>query len=179
VRYARENKVPYLGLCLGMQVAVAEFARNVAGMTGANSSEFDADTKYPVIDLLPDQTGVSDKGGTMRLGSSSSKLTPGTKAHAAYGTELIHERHRHRYEVNNVYRDALVEAGLIISGTTVDGQLVEIVELAGHPWFVACQFHPEFKSRPIRPHPLFREFIGAALASSAQRAEASGAAGGA
>jgi CTP synthase len=179
VRYARENNVPYLGLCLGMQVAVAEFARNVAGMAGANSSEFDADSKYPVIDLLPDQTGVSDKGGTMRLGSSPSKLAPGTKAHAAYGTELIHERHRHRYEVNNVYRDALVEAGLIISGTTMDGQLVEIIELADHPWFVACQFHPEFKSRPTRPHPLFREFIGAALASSAQRAEASGSAGGA
>jgi CTP synthase len=179
VRYARENNVPYLGLCLGMQVAVAEFARNVAGMEGANSSEFDADTKYPVIDLLPDQAGVCDKGGTMRLGSSPSKLVPGTKAHAAYGTEVIHERHRHRYEVNNEYREALVKAGLVISGTTLDEQLVEIVELKDHPWFAACQFHPEFKSRPTRPHPLFRDFVGAAVALSKERAKSGGASGGA
>jgi CTP synthase len=179
VRYARENDVPYLGLCLGMQMAVAEFARSVAGMQGANSSEFDAETKYPVIDLLPDQEGVRDKGGTMRLGSSPSKLVPGTKAHAAYGSEVIHERHRHRYEVNNEYRDALTKAGLVISGTTLDEQLVEIIELPDHPWFVACQFHPEFKSRPTRPHPLFRDFVGAAVALSTQRARASGTAGGA
>jgi CTP synthase len=179
VRYARENDVPYLGLCLGMQMAVAEFARSVAGMQGANSSEFDAETKYPVIDLLPDQEGVCDKGGTMRLGSSPSKLVPGTKAYAAYGSEVIHERHRHRYEVNNEYRDALTKAGLVISGTTLDEQLVEIIELPDHPWFVACQFHPEFKSRPTRPHPLFRDFVGAAVALSTQRAKASGTAGGA
>jgi CTP synthase len=174
VRYARENDVPYLGLCLGMQMAVAEFARNVAGMEGANSSEFDVETKYPVIDLLPDQEGVCDKGGTMRLGSSPSKLVPGTKSHVAYGSEVIHERHRHRYEVNNEYRDALVKAGLVISGTTLDEQLVEIIELPDHPWFVACQFHPEFKSRPTRPHPLFRDFVGAAVALSGQRGESRG-----
>ncbi len=168
VRYARENGVPYLGLCLGMQVAVAEFARSMGSMEGANSSEFDPDTKYPVIDLLPDQEGVCDKGGTMRLGASPSKLVAGTKAYAAYGTEVIHERHRHRYEVNNDYREALVKAGLVISGTTLDEQLVEVIELPDHPWFVACQFHPEFKSRPTRPHPLFRDFIGAAVAGSAQ-----------
>ena len=176
VRYARENGVPYLGLCLGMQVAVAEFARNVAGMEGANSSEFEPDTKYPVIDLLPDQAGVCDKGGTMRLGSSPSKLVPGTKVHSAYGSDVIHERHRHRYEVNNDYREALVEAGLVVSGTTLDERLVETIELAEHPWFVACQFHPEFKSRPTRPHPLFREFIGAAVRLSAERAKATTAA---
>ena len=157
VRYARENGVPFLGLCLGMQMAVAEFARSQASMEGANSSEFDPDTAYPVIDLLPEQEGVCDKGGTMRLGASPSKLVPGTKAHAAYGVEVIHERHRHRYEVNNAYRETLVEAGLVISGTTLDEQLVEVIELGDHPWFVACQFHPEFESRPTRPHPLFRE----------------------
>ncbi len=172
VRYARENGVPYLGLCLGMQVAVAEFARNVAGMEGANSSEFEPGTKYPVIDLLPDQAGVCDKGGTMRLGSSPSKLVPGTKVHSAYASDVIHERHRHRYEVNNEYREALVDAGLVVSGTTMDERLVETIELAEHPWFVACQFHPEFRSRPTRPHPLFREFIGAAVKLSAERAKA-------
>jgi CTP synthase len=163
VKYARENDLPFLGLCLGMQMAVAEFARNVAGMEGANSSEFDPDTKFPVIDLLPEQAEVSEMGGTMRLGSSPSKLVPGTKAHAAYGSELIHERHRHRYEVNNEYRDRLAKAGLVISGTTVDEGLVEMIELKDHPWFLACQFHPEFKSRPTRPHPLFRDFVGAAI----------------
>jgi CTP synthase len=180
VRYARENQVPFLGLCLGMQVAVAEFARHVAGMEGANSSEFDSGTQYPVIDLLPEQNEVSDMGGTMRLGSSPSKLCAGTKAHAAYGEEIIHERHRHRYEVNNAYRDDLVKAGLVISGTTVDDRLVEIVELKEHPWFVACQFHPEFKSRPTRPHPLFRDFVGASIAFNGRRASArAGAASGA
>jgi CTP synthase len=169
VRYARENKVPYLGLCLGLQVAVAEFARHVAGLEGANSSEFDPSTKYPVIDLLPEQTGVSDMGGTMRLGASPTKVAAGTKAYAAYGESLISERHRHRYEVNNVYREKLVKAGLVVSGATPDDHLVEIIELADHPWFVACQYHPEFKSRPTRPHPLFRDFVGAAIARGRAR----------
>jgi len=162
--YARENGVPYLGLCLGLQVAVAEFARHVAGMVGANSSEFDPSTNYPVIDLLPEQKDIEDKGGTMRLGASPTKLVPGTKAFAAYGEEVIYERHRHRYEVNNIFRSQLVEAGLRISGMTPDERLVEVIELDEHPWFVACQYHPEFKSRPTRPHPLFRDFVGAAIA---------------
>ncbi|HEY5527845.1 MAG TPA: CTP synthase [Thermoleophilia bacterium] len=162
--YARENRVPYLGLCLGLQVAVAEFARHVAGMVGANSSEFDPSTNYPVIDLLPEQKDIEDKGGTMRLGASPTKLVPGTKAFAAYGEEVIYERHRHRYEVNNIFRSQLVEAGLRISGMTPDERLVEVIELDEHPWFVACQYHPEFKSRPTRPHPLFRDFVGAAIA---------------
>jgi len=161
--YARENDVPYLGLCLGLQVAVAEFARHVAGMPGANSSEFDPATDYPVIDLLPEQKDVADMGGTMRLGASPSKLVPGTKAYAAYGEEVIYERHRHRYEVNNIYRTQLVEAGLRVSGMTPDERLVEVIELPDHPWFVACQYHPEFKSRPTKPHPLFRDFVGAAI----------------
>jgi CTP synthase len=164
VCYARENKVPYLGLCLGLQVAVAEFARHVAGMVGANSSEFDPSTNYPVIDLLPEQKDIADMGGTMRLGASPTKVIAGTKAHAAYGEEVIYERHRHRYEVNNVYRSKLVDAGLVIGGMTPDERLVELVELTDHPWFVACQYHPEFKSRPTKPHPLFRDFIAAAIA---------------
>ena len=164
VRYARENKVPYLGLCLGMQVAVAEFARHVAGMVGANSSEFDPSTNYPVIDLLPEQKDIADMGGTMRLGASPTKLMPETKAYAAYGEEVIYERHRHRYEVNNIFRSQLTDRGLIIGGLTPDDRLVEVIELADHPWFVACQYHPEFKSRPTKPHPLFRDFIGAAIA---------------
>jgi CTP synthase len=162
--YARENKVPYLGLCLGLQVAVAEFARDVAGMPGANSSEFDAETEFPVIDLLPEQKEIADKGGTMRLGASPTKVVEGTKAFEAYGKEIIYERHRHRFEVNNVYRERLLKAGLVISGTTPDERLVELIELPDHPWFVACQFHPEFKSRPTNPHPLFRDFVGAAIA---------------
>jgi CTP synthase len=166
VCYARENKVPYLGLCLGLQVAVAEFARHVAGMVGANSSEFDPSTNYPVIDLLPEQKDVADMGGTMRLGASPTRLVAGTKAYAAYGEEVIYERHRHRYEVNNIFRSMLLEHGLVISGTTPDERLVEVIELPEHPWFVACQYHPEFKSRPTRPHPLFREFIGAAIECS-------------
>jgi CTP synthase len=168
VKYARENGIPFFGLCLGLQVAVSEFARNVAGMTDANSTEFDPSTRFPVIDLLPEQNSVSDMGGTMRLGASPTKVVPGSKAYEAYGTDLISERHRHRYEVNNVFRNRLVEAGLVISGTTPNDNLVEIVEAAGHPWFVGCQFHPEFKSRPIRPHPLFRDFVGAALAYRSQ-----------
>jgi len=173
VQYARENGVPFFGLCLGLQVAVAEFARNVAGMTGANSTEFDPSTRFPVIDLLPEQNSVSDMGGTMRLGASPTKLAPDTRAAAAYGAEVISERHRHRYEVNNVFRNRLVEAGLVISGTTPNGNLVEIIEAPDHPWFVGCQFHPEFKSRPIRPHPLFRDFVGAAIAYRSQVTAAS------
>jgi len=164
VEYAREGRIPFLGICLGLQVAVVEFARHVCGLARANSSEFDAETPFPVIDLLPEQKDVEDKGGTMRLGASPTKVVPDTKAFAAYQEEVVYERHRHRYEVNNVYRGRLVDAGLIVSGVTPDERLVEIVELADHPWFVASQFHPEFKSRPTRPQPLFRDFVGAAIA---------------
>jgi CTP synthase len=163
VQYARENKVPFLGICLGMQVAVVEFARHVAGMANANSSEFDPETPYPVIDLLPEQKDVEDMGGTMRLGASPAKVIPGTRAYDAYQDEVIYERHRHRYEVNNSLRTRLVETGLTVSGVTPDDRLVEIIELTDHPWFVASQFHPEFKSRPTRPQPLFRDFVGAAI----------------
>lgn len=168
-RYAREEKVPYLGICLGMQMAVAEFARNVAGLDNANSLEFDPATEHPVIDLMPDQEGVKDMGGTMRLGSYPCVVTPGTKGYDAYQSEMITERHRHRFEVSNEYRDRLVEAGLIISGVSPDGRLVEMVELADHPWFVGNQGHPEFKSRPTRPAPLFRDFVGAAVAHKKAR----------
>ena len=163
---AREQKVPYLGVCLGLQVAVCEFARNVCGMEGANSTEFVPDCAYPVIDLMPDQEGVDDKGGTMRLGAYPCVVAEGTLAREAYGEELVHERHRHRYEVNNDFRAQLQEAGLVISGTSPDGRLVEMVELpeSVHPWFVACQAHPEFKNRPNAPQPLFREFVRAAIA---------------
>ncbi|PRR80415.1 CTP synthase [Clostridium liquoris] len=163
IRWARENNVPLLGICLGMQCAVIEFARNVLGYKDAHSSEIDPATKYPVIDLMPDQKDVDEKGGTMRLGVYPCKLLKGSKAFEAYGEEIIYERHRHRYEFNNQYKKALVEAGLTISGTSPDGRLVEIVEVKDHPWFVAVQFHPELKSRPNRPHPLFREFIKASL----------------
>ena len=162
-RYARENGVPYLGICLGMQVAVAEIARHLAGLEGANSSEFDPVTEHPVIDLMPDQHDVSDMGGTMRLGTYPCKVTPDTKGFDAYGEELIYERHRHRYEVNNTYRDQLVEAGMVISGLSPDDRLVEMIELPDHPWFMGNQGHPEFKSRPTRPAPLFRDFVGAAV----------------
>lgn len=163
IRYAREHKVPFLGICLGMQCAVIEFARHVCGMERANSTEFDADTPYPVIDILPEQRDIEDKGGTMRLGISPAKLKEEGKAFAAYQDEVIYERHRHRYEVNNQFRAELEKAGLFFSGTSPDEHLVEITELPAHPWFVASQFHPEFKSRPNRPHPLFREFVKAAL----------------
>ncbi len=163
IRYARENKIPFLGLCLGIQCAVIEYARNVVGLKNANSSEFDPNTPYPVIDLMEHQRGIKHLGGTMRLGLYPCKLTPGTKAWKAYKADVVYERHRHRYEVNNALRGRLEEAGLIFSGTSPDGKLVEMLELPDHPWFVACQFHPEFKSRPLQPHPLFREFIGAAL----------------
>lgn len=162
-KYAREHEVPFLGICLGLQAAVVEFARNVAGLEGATSTEFDEDAQYPVIDLMPEQEDVEDKGGTMRLGAYPCKVAPDTKAFEAYGEELIYERHRHRYEVNNAYRDALTEAGLVISGLSPDARLVEMVEIPNHPWFVASQGHPEFKSRPWKTHPLFRSFVGAAI----------------
>jgi CTP synthase (EC 6.3.4.2) len=163
ITYAREKNIPFLGICLGMQLASIEFARNVAGLNGANSTEFYPDTPHPVIDLLPEQADIENKGGTLRLGLYPCRLKEGTKAHAAYGQDVIYERHRHRYEFNNSYREILEQKGLVISGISPDGRLVEIVELKGHPWFVAVQFHPEFKSRPTRPHPLFREFIGASI----------------
>jgi CTP synthase len=160
---AREQRVPYLGICLGMQVAVAEFARNVAGMEGANSTEFDLETPFPVIDLLPEQKEIADLGGTMRLGADPIKLHEGSRARAIYGEAVVYERHRHRYEVNNLLRRQLQNAGLGICGTSPDERLVETIELPEHPFFVASQFHPEFKSRPERPAPLFREFLAAAL----------------
>jgi CTP synthase len=169
IRYCREQKVPFLGVCLGMQCAVAEFARALCDMDGANSTEFDPETRFPVIDLLPEQKNVEDMGGTMRLGASHVKLIPGTRAQAAYGCDEVWERHRHRYEVNNELRPQLEAAGLVISGTTADGRLVEICELPDHPWFVASQFHPEFKSRPTRPAPLFRDFVGAAAHLRSER----------
>jgi CTP synthase len=162
-RIAREERIPYLGVCLGMQMAVAEFARHVVGMDGANSTEFDPETPYPVIDLLPEQKEVADMGGTMRLGADPVKLHEGTRAKEIYGDAVIYERHRHRYEVNNFLRRRLEAEGLVISGTSPDDRLVEIIELPDHPYFVASQFHPEFKSRPERPAPLFRDFVGAAL----------------
>jgi CTP synthase len=166
---ARERSIPYLGICLGMHVAVSEFARHVVGLDGANSTEMDPETPFPVIDLLPEQKGVEDLGGTMRLGAQAVELGERTQARELYGDAVIFERHRHRYEVNNHYREQLVGSGLVVSGTFDGGRLVEIVELPGHPWFVASQFHPEFKSRPTRPAPLFRGFVGAALARARSR----------
>jgi CTP synthase len=168
-RFARERRMPYLGLCLGLQCAVIEFARDVLGTEDANSTEFDMFTEHPVIDFMPDQRTMQEKGGTMRLGLYPARLTPGSKANAVYGTELIYERHRHRFEVNNSYRPLLEAAGMILSGQSPDGRLVEIIELRDHPWFVASQFHPEFRSRPDRPHPLFDGFIGVAVAISQGR----------
>jgi len=167
-RFAREGGIPYLGICLGMQIAVSEFARTVVGMDGANSTEFDPETPYPVIDLLPEQKEVRDLGGTMRLGADPVKLHDGTRAREIYGEQVVYERHRHRYEVNNHLRRRLEHAGLVCSGTSPDDRLVEIIELPDHPFFVASQFHPEFKSRPLRPQPLFREFVRAALDRSRQ-----------
>jgi CTP synthase len=169
-RVARERGIPYLGICLGMHVAVSEFARHVLGLEGANSTEMDPETPYPVIDLLPEQKEIEDLGGTMRLGAQAVEVAEGTRARDAYDEAVVHERHRHRYEVNNHHRPRLVEAGLVVSGTFQEGRLVEIVELPDHPWFVASQFHPEFKSRPTRPAPLFRDFVGAARARSLDRA---------
>jgi CTP synthase len=164
IRYARENKIPFFGLCLGMQTAVIEFARNVCKLKGANSSEFDPDTKYPVIDLIPEQKGIADKGGTMRLGAFPCKVKKNTLLFQAYGKEEVSERHRHRYELNNDFRKKLSEEGLVFSGLYQEADLVEVVELPGHPWFLATQYHPEFKSRPNRPHPLFTGFVKAATA---------------
>jgi len=162
-RYARENQYPFLGICLGMQCAVIEFARSVCGFSDANSSEFDENTKYPVIDLMDHQRGVEKKGATMRLGSYPCKISPNSLAHQIYRKDEVSERHRHRYEVNNEYRTKLQELGFYTSGLSPDGKLVEIMELKGHPWFLGCQYHPEFQSKPMSPHPLFRDFIRAAL----------------
>jgi CTP synthase len=159
ITYARENRIPFLGLCLGMQCAVIEYARSNLGFGGANSTEIDPGTPYPVIDLLPEQKNLEDLGGTMRLGLQPCKIVPGTLAYALYGADEINERHRHRYEVNNAYRERIEKAGLVVSGTSPDGRLVEMVELPDHPYFIACQFHPEFLSRPTRPHPLFSGLI--------------------
>ena len=163
VRFAREGKVPYFGICFGMQMACIEYARHVCNLDKANSSEVDASTPHPVVDLMPDQHGVTDKGATMRLGAYPCKLKPGTRAAEAYGSLDISERHRHRWEINNKYRETLEQAGMVISGLSPDGRLVEMIELPWHPYFVACQFHPEFKSRPGAPHPLFSRFVKAAL----------------
>jgi CTP synthase len=163
-RYAREHRVPYLGLCLGMQVMCIELTRAVQLNDGANSTEFDHNTPIPVIDLLPEQRDIADMGGTMRLGSYPCALVPGTRAAMAYKSALVHERHRHRFEFNNAYRDVLTKNGLVLSGLSPDGRLVEIAEIADHPFMVGSQFHPEFKSRPNRPHPLFKGFIEAAAA---------------
>lgn len=168
---ARNNNIPFLGICLGMQCAVVEFARNVAGMDNANSSEFDPRTPYPVIDLLPEQKKVKNKGGTMRLGIYPCRIKKGTRAYQAYLTGMIRERHRHRYEVNTRFADRLEKNGLVFSGLSPDGRLVEMIEIKDHSWFVASQFHPEFKSRPNRPHPLFRDFIGAALRHCKQKTQ--------
>ena len=162
-RYARENKVPYFGICLGMQIAVIEYARNVLGLEKAHSTELDPNTPYGVISLMPEQADIDEMGGTMRLGLYPCKIAENTKAYKAYQDELIFERHRHRYEFNNEYREKMIEKGMILSGISPDERLVEIIELKDHPWFVGCQFHPEFKSRPNRPHPLFKDFIKAAL----------------
>jgi CTP synthase len=168
-RIAREKDIPYLGICLGMQIAVVEFARHVCGMDGANSAEFDPETPYPVVDLLPEQKEVSDLGGTMRLGADPVKLHEGTRAREIFGEAVIYKRHRHRYEVNNQLRRRLEDEGLVCGGTSPDERLVEVVELPEHPFFVASQFHPEFNSRPTRPEPLFRDFVGAAAERAAAR----------
>ncbi len=169
VRWARESGTPFFGICLGMQIAVIEFARNVAGLARANSSEVDQSTPHPVIDLLPEQREVDEMGATMRLGDWPCVIEPGTRTYRAYGQERIAERHRHRYEVNPDYKTRLQEAGLVAAGVSPDGKLVEIVELQDHPWFVASQFHPEFSSTPFRPHPLFVDFVGAAIRHKSER----------
>ena len=174
IGFARQNRIPFFGICLGMQLAAIEYARHVAGIENAGSSEFDPDCPAPVIDLLPEQRNVRTKGATMRLGAFPCSLQPGTIAAEAYGTLEISERHRHRYEFNNEYRAQLSEAGLVLSGTSPDKKLVEMIELADHPYFVGCQFHPEFKSRPVAPHPLFARFVKAALDRKEARARLSG-----
>jgi len=166
IQHARVHGIPYFGICLGMQMAVVEFARNVCGLEKANSTEFDGETPYPVIDFLPEQKAIVDKGGTMRLGAYPCSLEKDTRAFEAYGRREISERHRHRYEFNNEFLDLFVRHGMVVSGTSPGGGLVEIVELANHPWFLGCQFHPEFKSKPLQPHPLFTRFIEAAIAKA-------------
>jgi CTP synthase len=170
-RIAREKGIPFLGICLGMQIAVVEFARHVCGMDGANSAEFDPETPYPVVDLLPEQKEVSDLGGTMRLGADPVKLHEGTRAREIFGEAVIYKRHRHRYEVNNMLRRRLEDEGLVGGGTSPDDRLIEVIELPDHPFFVASQFHPEFNSRPTRPEPLFRDFVGAAARRAADRGD--------
>jgi CTP synthase len=162
IRFARENGVPFFGICLGMQMAVVEYARSVCGLEGANSAEFDPKARHVLVDIMPDQRGVTDKGATMRLGSYPCTLRSGSLAESVYGTREIHERHRHRFEVNNAYREILEEKGLVLSGLSPDQRLVEMIELPKHPYFIACQFHPEFKSKPLAPHPLFTRFVKAA-----------------
>ena len=174
VRYARERKVPFFGICLGLQMAVIEFARDVLGLAGANSLEFDEKTPHPIVTLMASQVGIEDKGGTMRLGTYACKLKEGTKARDLYGTELVQERHRHRYEFNNAYRSQCEQAGMVFSGVNPDLDLVEMIELNNHPHFIGCQFHPEFKSKPFRPHPLFAGFIAAALAYREARGRLAG-----
>ncbi len=172
VHYARTHDIPFLGICLGLQAAVVEFARNVAGMPGANSKEFSDTLEFPVIDLMPEQEEIDEKGGTMRLGAYPCKLVEGTRSYSCYGDPVIYERHRHRYEVSNVFRDRLIAAGLTVSGLSPNGRLVEMIELPDLRWFVASQGHPEFKSRPTRCHPLFRDFVGAAIELHDERASA-------
>ena len=171
IRFARENKIPFLGLCLGMQCAVIEFARNACGMKGANSSEFDPKTKYPVIDLMAGQKGVEEKGGTMRLGAYPCKVKKGTMLSKIYNKEMVEERHRHRYELNNNFRKQLAEEGMVFSGIYPDLNLVEVIEISDHPWFLATQYHPEFKSRPTRPHTIFASFIKAAATRLEEQVE--------
>lgn len=168
-KYARENNIPYLGICLGMQIAIIEFARDVLGLADANSAEINPETTNPVIDIMPEQKAVEEMGGTMRLGQYPCVLNPESKAFELYGVSMIYERHRHRYEVNNDYREELLNAGVIFAGTSPDNHIVEMIELKNHPWFVACQFHPEFKSRPNKPHPLFRGFVTAAANKKAEK----------
>jgi len=165
-KYAREHQIPYLGLCLGMQVAIIEYARHVCGFNDAHSIELDPNTTHPVIALMPDQNGIEDIGGTLRLGSYPCILDKTSKAYEVYGAEEIHERHRHRYEVNNDFRASLTESGMKLCGTSPDGRIVEMIEIPEHPWFVATQAHPELKSRPNRPHPLFKGFVEASIRCS-------------
>ena len=174
IQHAREKKIPFFGICLGMQCAAIEFARDVCGLQNANSSEFDADTPHPVVCLMDEQRRVVNMGGTMRLGAQPCVLAPKSLARAAYGTDQISERHRHRYEFNNAYRAQFEKAGMRFTGPSPDGKLVEIMELEGHPWFLSVQFHPELKSRPIEAHPLFRAFIAAALARKQSQQKTTG-----
>jgi CTP synthase len=173
IEHARSAKIPYFGICLGMQTAFIEFARNKAGLRGANSTEFDEDTPHRVIYKLRDLLGVEEMGGTMRLGSYPCRISSGSAASQAYGCSEIGERHRHRYEVNQEYLGRMVESGLLVSGLSPDGKFVEIIEIEDHPWYVGCQFHPEYRSKPLKPHPLFRDFISAAFEHRKKRDEAS------